>query len=224
MGGQQYLTQSCTLSHYRSFLSVEAILSTTSLDVNFASLRKSLSDLQQSATVLDEEKAAAHTELIKLLKRIARRHRRHRLRRIIWKAKCALKKLFGRKCSCPHKGGDTALSRQHGYDDATILLKDAGLDEDMVLGILYHGGFSDETGHLAAQILKGKGHKKRILKQLIKVIRRIQSANKKAAAIEKGFISKDGIKDREWYKHLAVAPGKWLGKSNSDAHIFLSMR
>jgi N-acetylated-alpha-linked acidic dipeptidase len=26
------------------------------------------------------------------------------------------------------------------------------------------------------------------------------------------FISEDGIKDREWYRHLGVAPGKWLGK------------
>jgi N-acetylated-alpha-linked acidic dipeptidase len=25
------------------------------------------------------------------------------------------------------------------------------------------------------------------------------------------FISEDGIKDREWYRHLGVAPGRWLG-------------
>jgi N-acetylated-alpha-linked acidic dipeptidase len=35
--------------------------------------------------------------------------------------------------------------------------------------------------------------------------------NKKLVGFEKGFISKDGIPDREWYKHLAIAPGKWLG-------------
>jgi N-acetylated-alpha-linked acidic dipeptidase len=190
---------------------VETIAGTTSLDINFASLRQSLHDLQKSATALDEEKAAAHADLIKLLKRIGRRHRRHRLHRAIWKAKCALKKLFGRKCSCPHKDKDAALSQHHGPPDVASLLTEAGLDEDMVLGILYHGGFSDETGHLAAQIVKGKGHKKRVLKRLIKIIRRIQAANKKTAAIEKGFISEEGIKDREWYKHLAVAPGKWLG-------------
>jgi N-acetylated-alpha-linked acidic dipeptidase len=102
-------------------------------------------------------------------------------------------------------------------------LTEAGLDEDMVLGILYHGGFSDETGHLAAQIVKGKGHKKRVLKRLIKIIRRIQAANKKTAAIEKGFISEEGIKDREWYKHLAVAPGKWLGKLSLCFAVLLTM-
>jgi hypothetical protein len=26
------------------------------------------------------------------------------------------------------------------------------------------------------------------------------------------FIHPAGIKDREWYRHLGVAPGKWLGK------------
>ena len=34
--------------------------------------------------------------------------------------------------------------------------------------------------------------------------------NAKSFAFDRGFISAEGIKDREWYKHLAVAPGKWL--------------
>ncbi len=25
------------------------------------------------------------------------------------------------------------------------------------------------------------------------------------------FLSEQGIKDREWYKHKGTAPGKWLG-------------
>ncbi|KDQ64377.1 hypothetical protein JAAARDRAFT_27999 [Jaapia argillacea MUCL 33604] len=44
-----------------------------------------------------------------------------------------------------------------------------------------------------------------------KAAKRIQTINKKLSSFEKGFISQDGIKDREWYKHLGVAPGKWLG-------------
>jgi len=35
--------------------------------------------------------------------------------------------------------------------------------------------------------------------------------NQKLIGFEKGFVSKDGIPDREWYKHLVIAPGKWLG-------------
>ncbi|KAI0700724.1 Zn-dependent exopeptidase [Cytidiella melzeri] len=42
-------------------------------------------------------------------------------------------------------------------------------------------------------------------------VMRVIKANAKLVAFERGFISKDGIKDREWYKHLGVAPGKWLG-------------
>jgi hypothetical protein len=28
---------------------------------------------------------------------------------------------------------------------------------------------------------------------------------------EHRFLSEQGIKDREWYKHKGTAPGKWLG-------------
>ncbi|OAX37893.1 Zn-dependent exopeptidase [Rhizopogon vinicolor AM-OR11-026] len=48
-------------------------------------------------------------------------------------------------------------------------------------------------------------------RHLIKAIQQVQAVNKRLIAFERGFISKDGIKDREWYKHLGVAPGRWLG-------------
>jgi hypothetical protein len=40
----------------------------------------------------------------------------------------------------------------------------------------------------------------------------VQAVNKRLIAFERSFISKDGIKDRQWYKHLGVAPGKWSGE------------
>lgn len=49
-------------------------------------------------------------------------------------------------------------------------------------------------------------------KEFVKAAKRVQKANSKLVAFEKGFLHEDGIKDREWYKHLGVAPGKWLGK------------
>jgi N-acetylated-alpha-linked acidic dipeptidase len=39
----------------------------------------------------------------------------------------------------------------------------------------------------------------------------LSTINKKLRSFEQGFISEEGIKDREWYRHLGVAPGKWLG-------------
>ena len=49
-------------------------------------------------------------------------------------------------------------------------------------------------------------------RRLLKAIKRVQAVNRKLIGFERGFISKEGIKDREWYKHLGVAPGKWLGE------------
>jgi len=49
------------------------------------------------------------------------------------------------------------------------------------------------------------------IRKFIKAAKRVRKANQKLIAFERGFISEGGIKDREWYKHLGVAPGKWLG-------------
>ncbi|KAG6821633.1 hypothetical protein H0H93_000142 [Arthromyces matolae] len=54
-------------------------------------------------------------------------------------------------------------------------------------------------------------HLPKEIKKLVKAAKRIVKINKKIVAFERGFISEEGIKDREWYKHLGVAPGKWLG-------------
>lgn len=51
------------------------------------------------------------------------------------------------------------------------------------------------------------------IKEFIKAAKRVRAANAKLVAFEKGFLHEDGIKDREWYRHLGVAPGKWLGMS-----------
>ena len=48
--------------------------------------------------------------------------------------------------------------------------------------------------------------------EFIKAARRVQTANSKLVGFEKGFISEEGLKDRAWYRHLGVAPGKWLGR------------
>jgi N-acetylated-alpha-linked acidic dipeptidase len=65
----------------------------------------------------------------------------------------------------------------------------------------------------------GEGHLRHFpLHKLIKAAKRISKANKKIIDFERGFISKEGIKDREWYKHLGVAPGKWLGERQLYLH------
>ncbi|KAL1946513.1 hypothetical protein VTO73DRAFT_14617 [Trametes versicolor] len=39
----------------------------------------------------------------------------------------------------------------------------------------------------------------------------VRRANEKLIGFERGFIFEDGLEGREWYRHLGVAPGKWLG-------------
>ena len=52
---------------------------------------------------------------------------------------------------------------------------------------------------------KKRGH------QAAKLMKRLRSINKRKASFERGFISKEGLPKRPWYKHLAVAPGLNLG-------------
>jgi N-acetylated-alpha-linked acidic dipeptidase len=55
--------------------------------------------------------------------------------------------------------------------------------------------------------------------KLIKAVKVVRKINQKLASFERGFIHEDGIKDREWYRHLGVAPGKWLGMGLHDADV-----
>ena len=46
-------------------------------------------------------------------------------------------------------------------------------------------------------------------RKIIQAVERVRAVNQKLVAYERGFISEGGIKDREWYKHLVVAPGEF---------------
>ncbi|KZT62333.1 Zn-dependent exopeptidase [Calocera cornea HHB12733] len=48
-------------------------------------------------------------------------------------------------------------------------------------------------------------------KALIKAAKRVRKVNKQLASFERAFISPEGLKDRDWYKNVLVAPGLWLG-------------
>ena len=87
----------------------------------------------------------------------------------------------------------------------------------MILGVALHAGFDAKWTRDIAHL---PPHHGKVLKHLRKLVKRIQAVNAKSSAFEKGFISTEGIKDREWYKHLAVAPGKWLGLLNSFKNVW----
>ncbi|KAH9833740.1 Zn-dependent exopeptidase, partial [Rhodofomes roseus] len=56
----------------------------------------------------------------------------------------------------------------------------------------------------------GKKEKK-ALERFVRAAKRVQDGNAKLRLFEQGFISEEGIAEREWYRHLVVAPGKFLG-------------
>jgi hypothetical protein len=43
--------------------------------------------------------------------------------------------------------------------------------------------------------------------------KRVEKINDRLTAFERGFIDPEGIKGREWYKHVVYAPGLWTGYS-----------
>lgn len=43
--------------------------------------------------------------------------------------------------------------------------------------------------------------------------KRVEKMNSRLTSFERGFIDADGIKGREWFKHVVYAPGLWTGYS-----------
>ncbi|KAF7798379.1 hypothetical protein EIP86_009600 [Pleurotus ostreatoroseus] len=200
-------------THYTSQLQsylddVEAIAATSTLDVKFHSLRHELHHLHKASIALDKEKAHAEADLKRIIKKLARRHV---IRRKIRRTLCKVGSVFGR--SCHRRFQPNELER--GQDRPIPPFQDGNghvhrprigrapvwLEEQRARHGCHVHGLSH--GH------HGKKHE--VPKKLKKAIERVQRVNKKLVTFEKGFISEEGIKDREWYKHLGVAPGKWLG-------------
>lgn len=67
-----------------------------------------------------------------------------------------------------------------------------------ILQTLYSGDITDK---------KDRKKKQR------RLIGKLRSINKRKMSFERGFISKEGLPRRPWYKHLGVAPGENLGVS-----------
>lgn len=75
----------------------------------------------------------------------------------------------------------------------------------MILTFLF--GSALESKHLG-----GKHKLPKVVRRVMKAAQVVVAHNKVLASFERGFIDDGGIKDREWYQNLVVAPGKWTGK------------
>ena len=171
---------------------VEAIASSSSLDVDFSSLRTSIDELQRASAALDNEKVEAEKELRSLIKRITRRRL---IRRKIHKVICKVKKIFGKKC-WSERGETRAITEMN----APYTRIGHGVRPRVGLAPVW-----------MREQRKSDKKRRHLHKRLMEAVKRVRAVNKKLVAFERGLISEEGIKDREWYKHLGVAPGKWLG-------------
>ena len=161
-----------------------------SLDVHFTLLSKSIRRLQKASVALDKERNTAQKELENIMKKWKKPGK---------KTISGIRRVLGNGFCCPHKGSEEG--------GVSSVLRDEETEDEILLGILLHIGF-----HVGTAELKTLSQCRKFpLKRLRKLVKKIQVLNRKASAFEKGFISEAGIKDREWYKHLVVAPGKWLG-------------
>lgn len=170
--------------------------------VDFRALRRSLTKLQEASSLLDKEKAHAYWQLKKALWKFRHlRIVRHHLRKIY----CKVHDWFGKKC---HK-----RRHEHKRDIIPLILSNLVRGDEQVN---FKPRFSRLPGLTKEQTEQagckfGLGPCHRSLKKVIHAIKHIRDVNKRLSKFEQGFISEEGIKDREWYRHLGVAPGKWLG-------------
>lgn len=158
---------------------------------DLSKLRESIEKLQSASLYLDKEKAQAEKKLKAILKRLFRHHGGSKCRRTRRFRRVAdwIKRIFGAQ---PHR-----YEHLHQRTDA----------------------WKEYLGPGDSLSLEGSDHLHGLpIGKLIKAAKRVRKANQKIIAFERGFISEDGIKDREWYRHLGVAPGKWLGNIPSISH------
>ena len=85
-----------------------------------------------------------------------------------------------------------------------------------------HSRIPDWLRKILRKIRKHWKHAKKeakAVKRFVEAAKRVQSGNAKLQKFEQGFISEEGIAEREWYRHLVVAPGKFLGMSSASSQL-----
>ncbi|KAH7885508.1 Zn-dependent exopeptidase [Phlebopus sp. FC_14] len=165
-----------------------------------APLRKAIKKLVQSSKKLDAEKLKAEKALLKALKKLDLGDRgRHVVRRVIEWVKRHLGIGVG--------GGDAAAVRGRRHRDLEYAaLTKVARSRSCSRSRFQASGEEEEVGDGGVMECK-RGP----ICDVVNAAARVRSVNKKLAAFERGFISEGGVKDREWYRHLGVAPGKYLG-------------
>lgn len=180
---------------------VEAIASTTSFDVDFAPLREAINRLQSASLALDQEKAMAEKKFSEAL-RIWRKHRSiWRVRRKLRHAICNIRRRLGkvsvyRVCRVCVRPGLMLLCLKpcHRRGEQDCEMNDEGFSTPTFIpSWVWEGDLEDEAQFGLNTTLRGK-RGRRLARKLVAAAKRVQKANSKLVAFERGFISAGGIK------------------------------
>lgn len=168
---------------------------------DLAVLRDAINDLEWASLELDEEKVEAERELREILENLPEQTQTHsrckRRNGILNRIATWIKFIYGVQLPERHQE-DPSISRPEDFYHL--------LASDEELQALEFALETDQPHEMLPRFPPNFP-----IWKFLKAARRVGKVNQKLIAYERGFISKGGIKDREWYKHLVVAPGKWLG-------------
>ena len=174
---------------------VENLAVQASINVSFTELRATIEILHQASLKLDREKENVQAQLEQI------------------SLTCKQRQLHGLQQRLV--SGKMRLDEEESQSQEAR--KPLGLFAQMDDHAAYHQALAAASSGSYRACFDGRVNRARVdswktFGKLNAIARRIQTVNNRLIAFERGFISKDGIKDREWFRHLGVAPGKWLGK------------
>jgi N-acetylated-alpha-linked acidic dipeptidase len=171
--------------------------------LNFVPLRAAIKSLQFASLKLDAEKFAAE----RVFDRHLRKWRKHHKRQLKRKKGGCFKRFIRRLKD---------LFTWESYDVPAYMPTPAnGGNYGSDNGVNIEDGKRPHLPHPHWPKHPHWPHRKpdHLPPKFIKAVKAVRRINQKLASFERGFIHEEGIKDREWYRHLGVAPGKWLGKT-----------
>lgn len=199
---------------------MERLAQHSSLNIDLSSLRASIYALHESSAALDKEKDEAERALVRLARRISWRRAIERRLREGW---CKLRKVFHKPCQEDRQEDLVEHRYIPSFTRPEIHKRgDGGTKTKPRLG-LAPARIREERERKRREIESAAPHgchargarvdgDKRLHEKFLRAAERVRSVNKKLVRFERGLIHPDGIKGREWYRHLGVAPGKWLGE------------
>ncbi|KAG8926201.1 hypothetical protein FRC01_009216 [Tulasnella sp. 417] len=166
---------------------VKSSASELSVDADFSGLEKAIISVQDASQELDRVKVKAVKRLEKAIKDLEK-HRKGHCSHSRWaRAANWVRKMFG-------------VHRHHEHHHH------------------HHAASAPRFGLAAADRTPastetefGKHKLPKRVRRVMKAAQAVIAINKKLSSFERGFINPEGIKDREWYRNLVVAPGKWTG-------------